>query len=71
MWKHIIFQVIYQLIIMNLFIFYGKEFFIKKNAKLNLGEQFIPEQEDSIDKKNGFFRDIKYNAGFFLNDFLF
>ena len=25
MWKHIIFQVIYQLIIMNIFIYYGKK----------------------------------------------
>lgn len=49
MWKHIIFQVVYQLIIMNIFIYYG--------------EQFIPEQEDEIDRRTGFIRDIKYNEG--------
>lgn len=46
MWKHIIFQVVYQLIIMNIFIYYGP--------------RFIPEQKDEIDERPGFVPDVKY-----------
>lgn len=46
MWKHIIFQVSYQLIIMCIFVFYGP--------------MFIPEQKDELDLRDGFVPDIKY-----------
>jgi len=51
MWKHIIFQVIYQLIIMNIFVYYG--------------QNFIWEEVDEIDRRPNFIMDIKYNTGIY------
>ena len=50
MWKHIIVQVIYQLIIVNIFVYYG--------------HNFIPEDKDEIDRRDGFVPDVKYNTGY-------
>ena len=29
-----------------------------------IGQNFIPEQVDSLDRRDDFVRDVKYNAGF-------
>jgi len=55
MWKHIIGQAIYQLIILMVLIF--------------AGESFLPEYPDSFDveiEKKGLNRSVKYNGGYEL-----
>ena len=60
MFKHIIIQSFFQIIVTLVFIFDG--YLYKKNKiNLALGENFLPEYKDSLDDKAGFFIDFKYN----------